>query len=451
MAQTVYTSARDVDVRACAPQPLIRSNYFAEFRTEADKAKARRNLGINEENDLFWGNIQGFIELQKDLINYLQKDLMDYAKDNIPYTTTTQEDISTVKEALDFVFETIVDYGKHKEDYIKLNTSIEELTNSHNSLQEHVTQIEETFTQAINEKGQAIEDLVNDLNDFKEEVSKFQESISSNLENLTETVEGFDERITNIENTFDGALKYNSSLDDAITAPSKIGGITAGTTVGSLRDKSIIDIIDIIVFPSTVPTLRRPYAYYSISDKIIKVGTSLEPTLNFSPGDAGEQTSETEVVTFNNVKVENFTGYNQLGVYKHIGTITYMEGDYLVDDRGNQTNQRIEAGSVNATLTITTTYPWYINSDEQALVPFNQSSGEISFNLSGTPVIKLPGAGSKIDSFLVDGGSGFLAVNLEGAWDMTEEDINGVPYKIWTKKTAYVDSLPHKINFTLLE
>ena len=128
-----------------------------------------------------------------------------------------------------------------------------------------------------------------------------------------------------------------------------------------------------------------------------------------------------------------------------------MEGDYLVDDRGNQTDQRIEAGSVNATLTITTTYPWYINSDEQALIPFNQSSGEISFSLGGTPVIKLPGAGSKIDSFLVDGGSGFLAVNLEGAWDMTEEDVNGVPYKIWTKKTAYVDPLPHKINFTLLE
>jgi len=53
----VYTSARDVDVRDCAPQPLIRSNFLAEFRTEVDKAKVRRNLGINEKNDLFWGNI----------------------------------------------------------------------------------------------------------------------------------------------------------------------------------------------------------------------------------------------------------------------------------------------------------------------------------------------------------------------------------------------------------
>lgn len=451
MAQTVYTSVRDVDVQTNAPQPLLRSNYFAEFRTEADKAKARRNLGINEENDLFWGNIQGFIELQKDLIDYLQKDLIDYAKDNIPYTTVTQEDIKTVKQALDFIFDTIVDYGNHKEDYIKLNTSVEKLIIDHNSLQEQVLQIEENFTQAIEQKGKAIEDLVNDLNSFKEGVSQFQESISSNIENLSNTVNSFNERITNIESTFDGSLKYNSSLNDAITAPNKIGGITAGTTVGSLRNKSIIDIIDILVFPSTIPTLRRPYAYYNISDQVIKVGTSLNVILNFSAGDAGEVTSETETITFNNIKVEDFTEYNQLGVYKHIGTITYMEGDYLVDDRGNQTNQRVEAGSVNATLNITTTYPWYINSDEQALIPFNQSSGEISFNLGGTPVIKLPGAGSKIDSFLVDGGSGFLAVNLEGAWDMTEEDINGVPYKIWTKKTAYVDPLPHKINFTLLE
>lgn len=453
MAQTVYTSARDVDVRTCAPQPLLRSNYFAEFRTEADKAKARRNLGINEENDLFWGNIQGFIELQKDLIDYLQKDLMEYAKDNVPYTNTTQEDVSTVKEALDFVFQTIVDYGKHKEDYIKLNTAVDELTNNFNQLQEHVTQIEDSFTQAIQEKGQAIEELINNLDTFKNEVSQFQQSISENVGTLSESVQDISERITNIENTFDGSLKYNSSLNDAVTAPNKIGGINAGTTVGSLRDKSLIDIIDILVFPANVPTLRQPSLSYNYnSPQLIKVGTSLTPSLSFYAGDSGGQDGDiTEVITYNDIKIDDFQGFTQLGTYKYIGTVNYLAGEYLVDDRGNQTNQRVEAGSKSTTLIINTTYPWFINGEEQRLIPFNQNSGEILFTQK-KPEIKLPGANSKINTFTFDGGSGYLEVNLaETVWDITEEDINGIPYKVWTKKEEYVDALPHKINFILLE
>jgi len=51
--------------------------------------------------------------------------------------------------------------------------------------------------------------------------------------------------------------------------------------------------------------------------------------------------------------------------------VAYDAGEYLIDDRGNQTTKRVEAGSVSATLIITTTYPWYINNNEQQLIPFN--------------------------------------------------------------------------------
>lgn len=441
MVQTVYTSARDVDVRTCAPQPLIRSNFLAEFRTEADKARARRNLGINEENDLFWGNIQGFIELQKDLVEYI--------KGNFEYSVETQEGITTIQEALDFIFEIIEDYTSHKEDYLKLDERVTATEEGLKSLQESLEKVEEDFQKAIEAKEKDITELSEALESFKKDVESFEKTITEQLESLNNTVGGFDERISNIEETFDGALLYNTTLNDNIKAPNKVGGIEAGTKVSDLKGKSIIDIVDILVFPSVVPTLNEPYAYYSTSNQTIQVGDSITTTLNFYQGDAGEIIAKSEIITLNDVKVSDFSGYTELGTYKRIGTITYEAGEYLVDDRGNQTSTRVEAGSVTATLTIITTYPWYINSNKQQLVPFNQASGEISFNIGGTPAIKLPGANSKINSFYVDGGSGFLEVNLAG-WEETTNDIDGIPYKVWTKKTAYVDSLPHKINFTLL-
>lgn len=451
MAQTVYTSARDVDVKTCAPQPLVRSNFLAEYRTEADKAKVRRNLGINEENDLFWGNIQGFIELQKDLVDYIQK--------NLQYTTEVEEGITSIKEALDFIFEVVVDYTNHKEDYIVLRSEVDEITKTITSLQEHIAQIEESFNAALEQKQEDITSIQESLEEFKTEVSEFQETINTNLAEvqealseematLTETVNGFDDRISAVEGAFD--LTYNTELSDNIKAPNKIGGINAGTTVEDLKKLTLIDIVDLLVFPSTVPTLNQPYVYYSINNQTIEVGTSLNPSLNFYQGDAGSKISETEVVTLDDVKI-TFEGYTKLGIYKHIGTVTYEAGEYLVDDRGNTTTQRVEAGSKSATLTITTTYPWYINNDKQQLVPFNKDSGTIEFNIGAIPTIKLPGSNSKITSFMVNGGSGFLEVNLDEAWEHDSDEINGVAYQTWTKKTAYVDTLPHKINFTLIE
>jgi hypothetical protein len=68
--------------------------------------------------------------------------------------------------------------------------------------------------------------------------------------------------------------------------------------------------------------------------------------------------------------------------------------------------------------------------------------------MGGQAVIKLPGTGSTINSFTVDGGLGYTAVNLAG-WTETTEELNGTTYKVWTKNDAYQSDLPHKINFTL--
>ena len=52
------------------------------------------------------------------------------------------------------------------------------------------------------------------------------------------------------------------------------------------------------------------------------------------------------------------------------------------------------------------------------------------------------------NSFTVDGGLGYLNVDLSG-WETSTEQISGFPYKVWTKKDTYSSALPHQINFTL--
>lgn len=51
---------------------LKKDNHLSEFSTELDKSQARWNLGIPDSWTLKWGNIKGFIELQKDLIDLIE-------------------------------------------------------------------------------------------------------------------------------------------------------------------------------------------------------------------------------------------------------------------------------------------------------------------------------------------------------------------------------------------
>lgn len=51
---------------------LKKDSYLGEFKTHAEKAKARQNLGIPESQSYSWGNISGDILEQEDLKIYLE-------------------------------------------------------------------------------------------------------------------------------------------------------------------------------------------------------------------------------------------------------------------------------------------------------------------------------------------------------------------------------------------
>lgn len=65
---TVYTKPVDATPKF---QFLAYNNYLNEFKSEVDKARVRFNLGIPDQFSFNWGNIQGSIEEQQDLIQFI--------------------------------------------------------------------------------------------------------------------------------------------------------------------------------------------------------------------------------------------------------------------------------------------------------------------------------------------------------------------------------------------
>jgi hypothetical protein len=80
MIQSIYSSVSNADTVSCKkgtiiksdPIPLLKDKFLGEYRTELEKAKVRKNLGIPDENALEWGNISGFVEKQTDLVDYVE-------------------------------------------------------------------------------------------------------------------------------------------------------------------------------------------------------------------------------------------------------------------------------------------------------------------------------------------------------------------------------------------
>jgi hypothetical protein len=98
---------------------------------------------------------------------------------------------------------------------------------------------------------------------------------------------------------------YNTKLDDALKTPNAVGGIPAGTTVESLKNKTLVQIVDDLLFPTVVRELIYPtLTYTSYMQPVIKVGTTItKPTSIFNAGDSGGKTNETEKLTFNGTQI----------------------------------------------------------------------------------------------------------------------------------------------------
>ena len=492
MIQSIYTSVTNADVIQnkkgqyikSEPIPLLKDKYLGEYRSDVEKAKVRRNLGIPDENSMRWGNVEGFIEEQKDLVKYIES--------KWEYKNEISEDIINIKTALDYVIYFVNNYKTNDESIKDLNVKFDKINLD-------LQNLEITLNNDIKNNSDLIAEININIQNINKDIESINESlqtinvdqnilqwVSSKLENsksiyLSDDI--LDIKISNQENNSislleDGLFikdyseeinkipilqesidsvsnynKYTTDLSDDSSVPNKIGGIEAGTKVSDLKGKTFTEILDTLLFPTTVRNLIQPTLTYSYIQNLVKVGSSvLKPTLTFIKGDAGEETNRIETITFNDSEFTENT-YTNIGTYYYKGIVYYDAGEYLIDNKGQVTNKRIEAGSKEATTNVTATYPWYAGNNnsvlEQVLVKFGQASGDLEFTLSGqNACIKLPGSNTIINSFKADGGMGYLDIDMDG-WINSQQTINGITYQVWTKQDNYESNISHKINFKL--
>lgn len=505
MIQPIYTSVNNADIVPCGkkgftvksePIPLLRDNYLGEYRTQLEKAKARKNLGIADEQSLLWGNISGHIVEQKDLVEYIEQ--------KWKYSSDLVQNINTVKDAIDYALLFISQYEANTEEIAALRQEFEQVksavsefeTNVQEQLDTHTTNIE-TIQGNIQEINQSISDLnstienidvdqnilnwitqnlessqtikieeaieikiseedgnavqvnngvyVKDLQPELDETNSQILTLNQTQEELNSKIDQNTQNITTIQSDLKVVSTYQTELPNET-----ISTVVEGTTVEQLKGKSFTEIIDTLIFPTYVRELVQPQLFYSSISSIVEVNSEFQiPTLTFIKNDAGEETNRVETVTYNNQEVES---YSNIGLYSYSATVSYNAGEYLTDNKGQVTDKRVEAGQISTSVFVTATYPWYAGNTsditKQQLVEFGQSSGIIDFSLSGKAIVKLPGQNTTLDSFLVDGGLGYLNVDLNG-WTTSAETINGFPYKVWTKNDTYSSALPHRITFTL--
>lgn len=464
--QTIYTQVDNAKLEPCKKGkpvpplqiPLLRSNYLGEYRTQVEKDKVLKNLGILG------------------------------ATGKYTYPSDTQvdsyKDIKTVQQALDYCIRLIQSYEASDKNIKQLLDDVKSIQNSLSELEKETSENTNNIT-TINKSIEQINKSILEFDEKLKELNvddKITNRINQHLEN-SKTIELIDD-ILEVKNSQDEdnaiqvnddgiyvkdnteqieanttAIKELQNTDKYITgtsgsSPYTVGGIKEGTTAESLNGKTISDILDLMLFPTYVRDLIYPTLSYSYLPLLVEVGaTLLKPELIFTQNDAGTKTSTTESVEYNGSKYTGDT-YTSIGAYIYKATIEYSAGEYLINNKGEVTNSRIESGSISTTTSTTATYPWYAGTlsqlYKQQLVAFGANSGILEISLSGKSIIKLPGANSQLLSFKVNGGLGFLDVDLDG-WEQTTEQINGITYKVWSKKDEYSSVLPHQLQFKLAQ
>ena len=498
------------------PIPLMKSNYLGEFRTKLEKAKARKNLGIGDEYTLTWGNITGHIEDNADLTRFIEqqwqyeyispyiqqeihnvKQALDYALyyvstyeandeqiqelsqkfDNLEIRvdnlqTSLQNQLDTHQSNITHIEEQIIDINNS---IIALNTALTNINvdkNIHDWIQNNLEQsktieflvkeepvLDKNNEPVLDENDQPVTEVVLEVIEVKisqqngnilevKNDGLFVKSYDSDIESINQDISDIKETQQQTTDAL-GDLKYNTTLPDSTSSP-----VHEGITVGQLKDKSLSEILDQVLFPADTRDLIQPTLTYTYVDNLVEVNSPVyTPQLDYSAGDAGETIETVNTLTFRGLPYEK-EYYDTAGTYTFSGSVSYEAGEYLVNNRGETTDQRVEAGQVTTSYQVKATYPWYAGNSEngvskQILVPVNEQSGIIDFSLNKHAVVKLPGQSSVIHSFKLDSGLGYLDVDMDG-WNQTTEQLNGITYKVYTKIDSYAAILPHRINFTLV-
>lgn len=261
-------------------------------------------------------------------------------------------------------------------------------------------------------------------------------------------------------------VKYKSALSDDIATVEDLGGIPAGTTVGSLKVKSISQVLDDLIFPTVYPTFQAPTASLSLKS------TSTTPTLQeIGTTGASVPTAASFNTGFNQGKImiagvekqkrsgalkseESFIYINGSASNKTFpteipnGSITYKyrasyeAGPQPLDSKGNNYQSPLPAGTVDsAAVTVTGVYPYFTN----------------KANVSAFAKLPLTTSTTLQDLLFVAEGPSKHAFKLPAAYTVTKvEMLNTLSGKYedfgvskWTKTTENIEVQGKQVSYAV--
>ena len=295
---------------------------------------------------------------------------------------------------------------------------------------------------SLNDADVKLSEAIKNVSDVSKEAVKSIEQVKAD-EYTSADADKY--RVTKADNsTSDLQLKFTPLSPSTLKMPSTMGDLAQGTTAAELREKTLSEILDSILFKTVYPTITDPSGAIGFKDSftnnsIVEVGTVAPQNENmnytFNKGVVrvddgttanldyvGDATGATYTYTYtpgaantnagveiggtaeNNVALKE--GKLGLGTYVYSGTIAYGGGTEFKDSKGQirkpmPTTNKGEvanphpAGSLKAsnTLTINVSVPVYI--DENAEGTFTKKAlqkwGSMKFTgiaLSGTSADK---------------------------------------------------------------
>ena len=251
-------------------------------------------------------------------------------------------------------------------------------------------------------------------------------------------------------------INYTPTLDESTKITTEIGSIKPGSTLADLAGKSYSEIIDAMLVNEVWndPGYKHTISLGTITS-LVKVGTSVVIPAITAVWNSNIQSNNTKIITYDLAKTilgSSETVYNKSGNSTFVLTYSYPEGYYDITSNLGNTKRITVPSKTNATIskTVTSTYPWFINTTEQVLVAIGNSK-TIEVELTGSPSIKVPFTNSTV-TIQADLGFGWMDVN----WNVITDNSNlggaideTVPYKVYSKPDSYSSSVKHKITINL--
>lgn len=295
-------------------------------------------------------------------------------------------------------------------------------------------------------------DFINNATSLNDADKKLSEAIKGAVKSIEQvkadeytSADADTYRVTKADNsTSDLQLKFTPLSPSTLKMPSTMGDLVQGTTAADLREKTLSEILDSILFKTVYPTITDPSGAIGFknsftNNSIVEVGTVAPQNENmnytFNKGVVrvddgttanldyvGDATGATYTYTYtpgaantnagveiggtaeNNVALKE--GKLGLGTYTYSGTIAYGGGTQFKDSKGHMTNPMQTtnkgkvanphpAGSLKAsnTLTINVSVPVFIDKNADGNFTKNalQKWGSMTFTgiaLSGTSADK---------------------------------------------------------------